>query len=415
MEPAESRHHARLGGVLRLLNLLDTAEQVLRKALAMPPGPAARSHARHHLELGLVLEARRRHREAGAAYRKALELDPADSVAYKLLAAQAKDTGFAVDRGAAEQRLRDAALSVQERGHLHFGLAYACEALADYAGALHHLREANRLRASVRPYDPAEYANLVEKLTRAFDAELLARPAPAGQGDKPPIFVVGLPRAGKTLLASALGRHSQVTSADESPEFANAVDRVFGARGGPAYPGDVAEVDATLLARVGIEFTEHESRKFDHPGRVASTDLQLDCYLGMLHLCLPGAKIIHVSRGLRDNCVEIYRKDFNTEYHGYSHDLAATVERYRLHHGLMAHWKTLLPGAIHTLAFEDLVRDPEAELRKVAAFCGLPWEPACGAWFEGDAGAGPTPENAVGTWRRYAAQLGPLFDELGAE
>jgi hypothetical protein len=175
---------------------------------------------------------------------------------------------------------------------------------------------------------------------------------------------------------------------------------------GGSYPEAARDVDSKLFRETGIEYQRRLKERFGAAATVTNTNPGNADFIGMIRMCLPDAKIILCRRSAKDNCMEIFRKDY-TLGHLYSFDPDVLCEYFRMETNFMEQWIQLLPGFIHVVQFEDLVRDPEKEIRALVEFCGLPWNDACL-----DTGSLPSPEQVIGVWKNYGEYLKPMFDKL---
>ena len=304
---------------------------------------------------------------------------------------------------------------------LQYALFKELDDLGDTDGAWQALEAGMRRHRAQVDFDPASEAEL-------FDALMESGPAPAGPatpapGAPQPIFIVGLPRSGTTLLERVLGAHPQVADAGELRDFTAQL------RWMADLPGD-NQLDAALVrATRTIDFAELGERYLAHTrwharGRPFYTDKLPANFLnaGSIARALPGAKILHMSRGPMDACFSNLKELFGAAY-PHSYDQAEMAEHYIRYRRLMAHWHAAFPGRILDVSYEALAAEPERVAREVLAFCGLPWDDAVLS-HERRGGAVATASTAqvrepiharfVGQWRRYEAQLRPLRERLEA-
>ena len=281
------------------------------------------------------------------------------------------------------------------------------------------LESGMRARRAQVAFDPAAEADLFEALHAV--APDLER-GHVGEGPQP-IFIVGLPRSGTTLLERILGGHPQVADAGELRDFTAQL------RWGTALPG-TNELDAPLVrAASRIDFAELGERYLSHTrwharGKPFYTDKLPANFLnvGFIAQALPGAKILHMSRAPMDACFSNLKELFGPAY-PHSYDQGEMADHYVRYRALMAHWHAAFPRRILDVSYEALAAEPERVAREVLAFCGLPWDDAVLA-PEQRTGAVATASTAqvrepihgrfVGQWRRYERQLQPLRERLEA-
>jgi Tfp pilus assembly protein PilF len=367
-------------------------------------------------------------------YDRCLALDPRDAQAHLNRAHLRTQTWERNHVGELERLLAHAPAAWQTQVPLRFALAKEYEDLGEHARAWFHLAAGSWLRRRHLQYDPAADRQTVDALIQAFPAAL---PRPCGDPSAAPIFVLGLPRAGSSLVDRLLGSHAQVRSAGELVHFGHAVADAAracaeaGAGAGahsPAYAVERAPTRRELIAAcTGLDFAALGA---DYLARTRAltamrprfTDaLPLNHrYCGLIDAALPNAPIVHVTRHPMATCYGLYQVLFD-EDHPFSYDLGEIADYYIGYRRLMAHWHAVLPGRIIEVAYEDLVAAPQAQCRRLFAAVGLPWDAAC---VDFDDQAAPTASassarpaisaGSVDQWRHYAAQLEPVRRRLEA-
>ena len=303
---------------------------------------------------------------------------------------------------------------------LHYTLFKELDELGETAAAWAALERGMRLRRGQVRYDAAAEDALFQALHEV-------RPVAEGEGattDGPvPIFIVGMPRSGTTLLERMLGAHPQVADAGELRDFTTQMRWLTNRMGGPHPDLALAQAATTVdVAALGARYLAHTQWRAG--GRSHYTDKLPTNFLnvGWIARALPQARILHMARAPVDSCFSNLKELFAEAYpHSYDqHDMA---DHYRRYHALMAHWHQAFPGRLLDVHYERLVREPQAVAREVLAFCGLPWTDGVLAPEE-RRGAVATASAVqvreaihprfVGQWRRYADQLAPLIARLGA-
>lgn len=301
---------------------------------------------------------------------------------------------------------------------LCYALAKELEDLGEWQRSFHYLKRGADARRRTLTYDLDIDLSMMGDVRREFDETYFAQPA-SGYADRSPIFVLGMPRSGTTLVDRILSSHSKVGSVGESKEFNTAIGRC--SRGMTGH--DIVEVgEARQLepAVLGAEFC----RAVD--GLLAGYERLLDktprnfMYLGMIARALPNASIIHVRRHPVDGCYAVYKTLFRDAYY-FSYDLIELGRYYLGYLQLMDHWRRVLPGRFLDVDYEDLVANQEAVSRRMIAFCGLEWEDACLS-FEKNTSPSltasaaqvrqPIYKSSVALWRHYERELEPLIGVL---
>jgi hypothetical protein len=253
--------------------------------------------------------------------------------------------------------------------------------------------------------------------TGRFLAEREGWGAPAGD----PIFIVGLPRSGSTLIEQILASHSAVEGTMELPDIGLIANRLAKTtRGG--YPEGLAELDAAALSRLGGLYLERTriQRRGERPFFIDKMPNNFR-HIGLIHLILPKARIIDARRHPLGSCFSAFKQHF-AQGQGFSYDLSDLGRYYRDYVALMAHFDAVLPGRIHRVIYEDMVEDTEGEVRRLLDYCGLPFEPACLKFYENERAVRtvsseqvrrPIFREGLEQWRNYESWLGPLKAALG--
>jgi predicted Zn-dependent protease len=359
--------------------------------------------------------------EAISAYRRCLELDPDCGEAWWSLA-NLKSYRFS-PREQAMIEARAAAPDTPAPALLRFALGKACEDDGRDAEAFAHYAAANALERQRRPYDAEATSTLVRRAKALFKPDFFAQRAGWGWPAGDPIFIVGLPRSGSTLVEQILASHPGIEGAGELADIeimAGAVARRPASGGG--YPDQVASLsaaDAALLGRDYLARTQARRRL----GRVRFVDKAPGNFLhaGLISLMLPNAAIIDVRRHPLGCCLSAYKQHFAGGF-DFAYDLEDLGRYYADYVELMAHFDQVLPGRILRVGYEALIADPEGETRRMLGYLGLAFDPACLRFFDNPRPVAtpsseqvrrPISADAADHWRRYEPWLGPLKAALG--
>jgi tetratricopeptide (TPR) repeat protein len=418
LKPGNAETLCNWGAALAELNCFDAAEAKFRRAIALNPGFAAAYN-----DLGLILKERGQLVEARQAIEQAIRLSPATTSYYdnlgEIKSFVAGDPNItALERLAAQA----AALRTSDRIHLHFALAKAYEHTARFEDAFRELLAANALKRRQIAYDePATLARM-ERTSAVFTRDFTAARHGSGAPSPVPVFIVGMPRSGTTLIEQILATHPDVYGAGELSLFEEATRAV-----GNTLP-DVRRFPDMVLAMSGEDFCTLATHYLDGLLRNAPKASRIVdkmpgnfLFAGLIHLALPHAAIIHAVRDPIDTCVSCFSVHF-TRGQPHTFDLAELGRYYRHYRALMAHWHRVLPpGRLFEVHYEDLVDDVEGVARGIIAHCGLAWDARCLDFHRTErsvrtASAAqvrqPIYKNSVRRWRRYANFLGPLLTEL---
>ena len=359
------------------------------------------------------------------AYRHSIALEPAFGEAYWSLANLKTFRFEPAEIAAMEARVADSAVKDVDRLHLEFALGKAYEDAGDWAASFSHYEKANALQRARFRYDPEHNTERLRRLKAVFTPEFFAARVGTGCPSPDPIFIVGLPRAGSTLIEQILSSHSRVEGTMELPEII-AIARELRARSGSqavgAYTEYLATLDAGELRGLGERFLAN-TQVYRKTGRPHFIDKMPNNFLhiGLIHMILPNAKIIDARRHPLACGFSNYRQHFASGQR-FAYDLADLGRYYRDYVELMAHFDAVLPGRIHRVIYERLVEDTDAEVRRLLDYCGLPFEDACLRFFENERAVRtpsseqvrqPIYREAVDQWRHYEAWLDPLKEALG--
>jgi len=355
------------------------------------------------------------------AYRTSLELAPGAAEAWLSLA-DIKTAAFsAADIAAMQGQLGKPDVIAEEKARLNYALGSALERAGQHGSAFAAYAAGARLQRRLVQYDANAATATMAQSRAVFTREFFAARQDLGSPSKAPIFIVGLPRSGSTLVEQILASHSDVEATMELPDIGQIAEdlRQRAAPAGKTVCDVIAGLDAASLTRLG-EIYIARTKRFRRTVRGHFIDKMPDNFrhIGLIRLILPRAKIIDVRRAPMAAGFAIFKQYFQAaQGHDYSWDLAEIGRYYRDYEGLMAHFDAALPGAIHRVEYERLVADTEAETRALLAYCGLDFDPACLRFWETErAVQTPSAEqvrqpifaDGLDQWRHYESWLGPL-------
>ncbi|WP_405242390.1 tetratricopeptide repeat-containing sulfotransferase family protein [Lentisalinibacter salinarum] len=373
--------------------------------------------------LGHMLKSVGRRDDCIRAYRKAIELAPGYGEAYWSLANLKTHSLTDEELEAIGRQLDLTGLDERDRWHLHFAMGKGLEDRESYEESFRHYAEGNRLRRARTAYDIGDMAEHVRRSRALLTGPFFADRAGYGAGAADPVFIVGLPRSGSTLVEQILASHSQVEGTMELPNIAAIARTLDGGDGSAtAYPESLAQLTAGESRALGERYLE-ETRVQRKDGTPFFVDKMPNnfAHIGLIHLILPNARIIDVRRHPMACGLSLFKEHF-ARAQQFSYDLATIGRYYRLYAELVAHYDAVLPGRVHRVVYEHLVEDTEAEVRRLLEYCGLPFEEACLAFHENRRAVStasseqvrqPIFRSGLDYWRHYQPWLGPLEAELG--
>ncbi len=330
---------------------------------------------------------------------------------------------------AMEAQLERDDLPEATRVHFCFALGKAWEDSGDYAKAWQHYHQGNQVQRMLVEHDPLEMQLRQDRIMGVFSKEFLAERAGFGCQSTDPIFIVGLPRAGSTLIEQILASHSQVEGTLELPFLAKLASTIGRYRADHMqYPEAARELHPRDWRAYGEQYLE-QAREF----RLTDASLFTDklpnnfAHVGLLKLILPNAVVINARRHPIDNCLGAYKQLFAVGQN-FTYDTFELAEYYRQYHKMMKHWHAVLPGQVLDVHYDDTVSDLEGQVRRILEHCGLPFEESCLSYYENPRAVKtasseqvrqPIYRDAVGRWRRYephinewSEQLADIIDDL---
>ncbi len=423
LQPDHAEALRNRGATLHEREDLHAALAHYRRAVSLKPDLADGYH-----NLGNVLEELGQLQEAQSAYCEALRLDPNSTAAYVNLAAGKTFKPGDAHLAAMEALAAKKGLSTTDRMQLDFALGKAYADLKDYARSFAHLSAGNAAKRAIIAYDEQATVAVFDRIEAVFTPELIAAKSGGGHPSALPVFVIGMPRSGTTLVEQIIASHPLAYGAGELQTLNEAAFTVRGTDGKTLpYPEFVAALDAGALRQIGARYVAmlgELAAKHGAPGAERITNKMPSNYYfaGLVHLALPNAKIIHTIRDPLDTCMSCFCRLFTAEQ-SHTYDLGELGRYYRRYERLMAHWRRVLPvGRILEVRYEDVVADLERQARRLIAYCGLPWDDRCLSFHKTDrpvrtASATqvrqPIYTSAIGRWRAYEAHIAPLLNALG--
>jgi tetratricopeptide (TPR) repeat protein len=375
-----------------------------------------------HYDLGSIALHYGRLDEAAAYFRAAIARDPRHGEWHRMLAEIVRHQSGDAEIAAMQRLYDDPSIPDAERMHLAFGLGKALADAGAHAESFDYVLAANRLRRRQFSYASAESDATFADIRAAFTpATLAARPA-TGDPDPLPIFVLGMPRSGTSLVEQIIASHPEVYGGGES----SLLNRLVGSLGTGDRSLRLADVLGHLadpdFAALGARYVR-EQRALAPDARFVVDKMPGNFLLiGMIRLILPNATVIHCRRSPVDTCLSIFRTHFSSGGLRYAYDLAELGHYYRLYADLMEHWHAVLPGFIHDVDYENLVADFDGEAPKLLAACGLDWHEECRNFFAAGRPVHtassaqvrqPIYQTSIGQAARYGDRLKPLLDALG--
>lgn len=421
---SSAQHCASLAMLLSQLELMVEARLQYQRAIDLEPELGS-----HYYNLATVQRALGDLEAARVNLTRAVELDPRDYDAWYALSELRDPAETSNHIGRLEALLQSGIDKPKGKVQVLYALARELEDVGESDKSFQYLRQGASLRRQHLNYRVESDLDIMSRIRELFPREVFAS-VKDGAGDRQPIFVVGLPRTGTTLVERILGAHSQVHAAGELNDFPRAMMQMVRQLALARNSGDSLPTREGLLEltpsldfrRLGEAYMKSAGEKAGGCAHFVDKLPLNFLYAGLIHLALPRAKIIHVQRGSMDSCYAMYKTLFRDAY-PFSYDLRELGDYYLAYRELMAHWERVIPGVIHGLHYEELVGDTEAETRRLLDYCELPWEEQCLAFHQSNTPSATASavqvrrqiyRSSVGKWRQYAGHLKPLAQQLSA-
>ncbi len=368
--------HHNLACSLDMLNETHRALVHFERALALKPDLV-------DTQIGLanVLRELGRFDEAHRAFETVIDIDPSKIAAYYGLGVSKRFAAGDPNLAALEAFAREpSSLSEEDGILLHFGLAKAYDDLGEHERSFAYLLEGNRMKRRQLAYDEAKTLGFMDRCRNFFTPDLLREKAGYGDRSRVPLFIVGMMRSGSTLVEQILASHPQVFGGGERPFFEKslvATLRSAGIRHTPAYLEATRALDDNWIGTLAAGYLGALTPLAPTAPRITDKLLGNFIHVGLIHLALPNARVIHTTRDPIDTCLSCFSKLFSAPI-PYAYDLAELGRYYRAYERLMAHWHNVLPdGVMIDVRYEDVVDDLEGQARRIVAHCGLEWDDAC--------------------------------------
>jgi tetratricopeptide (TPR) repeat protein len=377
--------------------------------------------------LGHSLQNVGRRKEAIESYRRAVAIRPSFGDAYWSLA-NLKTYRFSHDE-IARMRAQEADANPVDRYHLCFALGKAYEDSGEYAESWRFYERGNALKRGETSYRPEATEMNTRNQIAVCTGEFLSARTGVGAQDADPIFILGVPRSGSTLVEQILASHSQVDGTQELPEIPRVVcsmerrsmESPRSERGDPRYPAVLANLVPEDFRRLGERYiAETRAYRGDKPFFIDKMPNNFR-HIGLIHLMLPNAKIIDVRREPMACCLSNLKQLFASGQE-FTYSIEDIARYYKSYLELMRHWDAVLPGRVLRVWYEDVVQDLERNVRRILKLCGLEFEPACVEFHKLDRSVytasseqvrQPIFSEGLHQWRNYEPWLGPLKDALG--
>ena len=416
LQPNMPFGHMIRGSILGKKDDHEGAINAFKEALEIEP-----EHIGSNMGLGNTLKTIGRYDEAVKSYKKCIEAQPLFSEAYWSLA-NLKTYSFDDDEiKNMEKHVQSQDLTPASKAFFHIAIANAKEKQMKYGEAWYHFHTGNELRRTSEIYDSVTTQVTHDALIETFDEEFVNSTKGSGCQSDAPIFILGLPRSGSTLIEQILASHSQVEGTRELPDISLLGRRLTKSKPpGIKYPDAVKHMTDEEKIEYGESYLETSKRYRTDKPRFIDKMPNNFAHIGFIKTILPNAKIINAKRHPLDSCVSSFKQLF---YKGqsWSYDLFEIGEYYLEYERMMDHWHSLYPGEIYDIQYENIVNNQEDESRALIEYCGLDWEDSCLRFYENKRSVNtasseqvrqPIYKGAMYAWKNYESEIGALKDIL---
>ena len=417
LTPEQAESHLLYAGALGMVSNHDAAITACERALELSPdkpGPLC-TMGHHQKTVG-------RQGDAIASYRRCIQVKPGHAEAYWSLANLKTFRFEDAEVTAMESLLEKNELADESRAQIHNALGLEYEGRKDYDRAFENFEKGNVVQRKLESYDPVDTENNYERTIALMDDDFLQKNAGVIESDLTPIFIVGLPRSGSTLIEQILASHSQVDATHELGDLSRAVQSVHrkSKKKGDKFPDTLADIGRDEWAAIGNDYLQRTAIFRDKAPYFVDKYPNNFMFAGFLKLAIPNAKIIDARRHPLDSCFGTYKQLFASGQ-PFSYDMTEIGEYYLQYRRLMDHWHEVLPGFVLDVQYEDVVADLESQVRRILGFCGLPFEEACLHFHETERAVKtasseqvrqPIYSSSVNLWRNYEEHLETLVHIL---
>jgi tetratricopeptide (TPR) repeat protein len=416
LTPDMAESHITLANAQAKANYPEQSIASYRTALKIAP-----AHPGAFSGLGQQLKTVGRQQDAVAVHRENIRANPGNADPYWSLANMKTFRFTESEVAAMEALLEDEGISDLALQQLCNSLGLEYEQRGDHERAFDYFRRCNENRRTSEAYDPVETEVRADAVIETFSAEFLSLNQGQGVSDESPIFIVGLPRSGSTLIEQILASHSQVEGTHELSDLDRVVRAIPRSRPkGGRFPEILTELGSRAWSKMGNQYLERTQKYRSGLPRFIDKNPNNFIYAGLLQLILPNAKIIDARRAPLDSCFGSYKQLFASGQ-PFTYDLTELGEYYLQYHRVMGHWQSLVPGRVLRVDYENVVSDLESQVRRLLDYCELPFEEACLNFHATDRPVKtasseqvrqPIYASSLNLWRNYEPYLEELIDAL---
>ena len=309
-----------------------------------------------------------------------------------------------------------------QKTELLFALGKASEDIRDFGNAFRYYTEGNELRRKEIIFSIQQEKDEFKNIKKVFNSNIFDKFKKFGNFDQTPIFILGMPRSGSTLVEQILSTHSAVFGGDELNFFADLIDKYFNNKSKGFLSNNIININKDNLKKIGQEYIDY-LKKISNNSEKVTDKLPINFkWIGFIKLLLPNSTIIHCTRNPKGNCLSIFKNYFASRKLNFAYSLDEIVEFYNLYNDLMKYWSNLLPNFITTIKYEKIVENPEKEIRNLIKVCNLSWEDKCLKFYDNKRPIKTASniqarkkiyKSAIDSWKNYESYLKDFFSKIG--
>jgi len=406
-----------MGNVLKDLSRLDEAKTYYQKCIKVNP-----NYIQAYISLGKILLDLHKLDESAVVFKQALKLEPENGELHRHLSQVIKYEQTSTHVKDMEEIISNVNATHSQQMHLSFALGKAYEDMKLYNKAFSHWEKGNFLKRKEIKYSTKYQAKLVKVVKDNFTKDLFEKFKNYGNQDKTLIFIVGMPRSGTTLVQQILSSHPKVFGAGESNQFSNKINEYFFTQNG-SLKENLYNYDPMNFNKIGENYIKNMRQLSEDTKHIIVKDLLNFTWLGFIKLIFPNAKIVHCVRNPLDTCVSLFKNCFVGGV-DFSYDLIELGEYYNLYRDVMLFWDNILPNYYVSVYYEELIKDPKTQTKRILDACDLDWNEDCMKFYNNknfmSTGSNsinihrPLYKTSMQYWKYYEKQLQPLIDILRA-
>ena len=370
--------------------------------------------------LGVLYQNLGKFNEAKIEFNKALKINSEFSVVHYHLGMIDKYKQDDSRLKQMEKIILNPSLNIENKMYLNFAIGKAYDDIKNYDKAFSFYQKGNLYKRELLNYDINIDINLFNEIKEIFNTNIFKNLNNVGNQNTSPIFIVGMPRSGSTLVEQIISSHPKVFGADEINDLNNLVLKYFNKKKKIDFPKNLLNIDKSLFKNIGDEYILAIRKYSKLSENITDKALLNFRWIGLIKLMLPNAKIIHCKRNPKDNCVSIFKNNFSGRL-DFSYDLKELVQYYNLYKNLMDYWHKILPGYIHDISYENLTQNQEHETRKLLNACNLNWNQKCLEFQKNKRPVltasisqvrKPMYRTSIKSWEKYEKHFKPFFIHL---